>query len=163
MIVCRTQRALRISRSAAGPSHAPRWYDANRRARGSHKGRGACFLSEPITAELMAQWNVVSRVVDDGDLKTGVGFGSATRRRTSARLCSDEKAAAYLVRGGQKSARAMLYDISMPLFDTQDVQTALRNAAAAANAGQSLPGSQLYGTMTYIRVRCLSLRLARPR
>jgi hypothetical protein len=41
--------------------------------------------------------------------------------------------------GGQAAASAALYDLSMPLFDTQDVQTAMKSAAIAMDAAQPLP------------------------
>jgi hypothetical protein len=37
---------------------------------------------------------------------------------------------------GVKAAKAKLYDVSMPLFETEDARTALRNAAEAINAGK---------------------------
>jgi hypothetical protein len=42
-------------------------------------------------------------------------------------------------REGVYGARKSLYDISMPLFWTDDTQQALHNVAAAVNAGQSFP------------------------
>jgi len=113
---------------------------------GRTKAAELVFLSEPITAELMAQWNVVSRVVDDGDLKTGVEVLAARLAAGPPRAyAATKKLLRIWSEEGQKSARAMLYDISMPLFDTQDVQTALRNAAAAANAGKAFPEASFTG------------------
>jgi hypothetical protein len=40
---------------------------------------------------------------------------------------------------GVKAAKAKLYDVSMPLFETEDARTALRNAAEAINAGKPFP------------------------
>lgn len=40
---------------------------------------------------------------------------------------------------GRTEARRQLYDMSMPLFDTPDVQSALRNAVAAVDAGLPIP------------------------
>jgi hypothetical protein len=40
---------------------------------------------------------------------------------------------------GVRGARKALYDISMPLFGTDDTQRALHNVAAAVNAGQPIP------------------------
>jgi enoyl-CoA hydratase/carnithine racemase len=41
--------------------------------------------------------------------------------------------------GGIGPAKAVLYDISIPLFDREDVQAALRGAAAAAQQGLAFP------------------------
>jgi enoyl-CoA hydratase/carnithine racemase len=104
------------------------------------------FLSEPIAAEQMAQWNVVNRVVEDADLAAEAdtiagrlaagppGAYAATKRML--RLWSER---------GSVKARDSLYDISMPLFDTADVQTALRNAAAAAETGKPFPRATFSG------------------
>ena len=48
-------------------------------------------------------------------------------------------------RQGWQGARAALYGISMPLFDTSDVQTALRNAAEAVEIGKPLPKATFTG------------------
>jgi NADP-dependent 3-hydroxy acid dehydrogenase YdfG len=42
-------------------------------------------------------------------------------------------------RQGRSAARAALYDISMLLFDTADVQSALHNAVKAVSAGLPIP------------------------
>ena len=46
---------------------------------------------------------------------------------------------------GVKAAKAKLYDLSMPLFETQDARTALRNAADAINAGKPFPTAAFIG------------------
>jgi hypothetical protein len=40
---------------------------------------------------------------------------------------------------GVKAAKAKLYDLSMPLFETEDARTALCNAAEAINCEQAVP------------------------
>jgi hypothetical protein len=52
---------------------------------------------------------------------------------------------------GRAQAMNCLYDISMPLFDTAEVRVALRNAAAAADAGKPFPKATFTGrTLTGI-------------
>jgi enoyl-CoA hydratase/carnithine racemase len=43
---------------------------------------------------------------------------------------------------GRVEARRELYEISMPLFDKPDVQSALRNAVDAINAGLPIPAAR---------------------
>jgi enoyl-CoA hydratase/carnithine racemase len=42
---------------------------------------------------------------------------------------------------GRAAARNALYDMSMPLFDTVDVQSALSQVVEAVNAGRPIPGT----------------------
>ena len=42
---------------------------------------------------------------------------------------------------GVAAAKAKLYDISLPLFDSEDARAALRNAAEAINAGKPFPAA----------------------
>jgi hypothetical protein len=46
---------------------------------------------------------------------------------------------------GLAAAKAELYDISMPIFDTEDAREALRNAANAVNAGRPFPAATFFG------------------
>lgn len=114
---------------------------------GRAKAAELVFLSDPISAEQMALWNVVNRVVDDGCLDEEVGKiagrlaegppAAYAGTKTMLRMWSEE---------GEKRAKSALYDVSMPLFDTEDVQTALRNAADAANSGKPFPKARFTGT-----------------
>jgi enoyl-CoA hydratase/carnithine racemase len=98
------------------------------------------FLSERVTAEQMAAWNVVNRVVDDADLAAEVEALSNRLATGATNAYASTKALLNLWRfEGLRSAKARLYELSMPLFDSEDVQIALRNAAEAINAGMPLP------------------------
>jgi len=88
----------------------------------------------------MAQWNVINRVVEDHLL-------SQETEALAIRLASGP-AMAYAAtkdllriwqREGVTGARKALYDLSMPLFETDDVQQALRAAADAMNTGTPYP------------------------
>jgi enoyl-CoA hydratase/carnithine racemase len=104
------------------------------------------FLSEPVAADQMALWNVVNRVVDDVDLSTEV---DALVARLAAGPPGAYAATKQMLRlwsaHGRETAMASLYDISMPLFDTVDVQTALQNAATAVAAGKPFPKATFDG------------------
>lgn len=107
---------------------------------GRNKALEMVFLSEPVNAELMAQWNVVNRVVDEAQL-------SNTAAAVAQRLASGPSAAYVATKSlmrtwqhrGRTAARDALYDISMPLFDTPDVQAALRQAVDAISQGKPIP------------------------
>jgi enoyl-CoA hydratase/carnithine racemase len=113
---------------------------------GRAKAAELVFLSDPIAAEQMAQWNVVNRVVDDTNLAAEV---DALAARLAAGPPGAYAATKQMLRlwstSGIELAKASLYDISMPLFDTPDVQTALRNAAAAIGAGKPFPKATFAG------------------
>jgi enoyl-CoA hydratase/carnithine racemase len=102
------------------------------------------LLSERISADQMATWNVINHVVNEGDLSREV---EAIAERLAAgphRAYAATKALLHLWSlEGSKGAKSHLYDLSMPLFDTEDVQTALRLAADAIVAGKPLPKTTL--------------------
>jgi enoyl-CoA hydratase/carnithine racemase len=107
---------------------------------GRNKAIELAFLSEVVEAKKLAEWNVVNRVVDDANLETETG---TLVRRLASGPPQSYAATKSLLRvwqqEGRSAARAALYDISMPLFDTADVQSALHNAVNAASAGLPMP------------------------
>ena len=107
---------------------------------GRSKAIELVFLSEPIAAEQMALWNVVNRVVEDGELDQETNLLTERLAAGPPRAYAATKA---IMRkwslDGVKSAKAALYDASMPLFDTDDVQRALVSATEAVNAGKPFP------------------------
>jgi enoyl-CoA hydratase/carnithine racemase len=107
---------------------------------GRAKAAELVFLSEPIAAEQMAQWNVVNRVVEDADLVAEIDrFAARLAAGPPEAYAATKQMLRLWSERGTAEAKASLYDISMPLFDRADVQTALRNAAAAAKAGEPFP------------------------
>jgi enoyl-CoA hydratase/carnithine racemase len=104
------------------------------------------FFSEPTTAEQMRQWNVVNRVVEDTDLESEAAALAARLADGPTKAFAATKALWRLqAEQGVKRAKAKLYDLSMPLFETQDARTALRNAADAINAGKPFPTAAFIG------------------
>ena len=107
---------------------------------GRNKAIELAFLSEVVEAKKLAEWNVVNRVVDDANLETETG---TLLQRLACGPPQSYAATKSLLRvwqqQGRSAARAALYDISMPLFDTADVQSALHNAVNAASAGLPMP------------------------
>jgi enoyl-CoA hydratase/carnithine racemase len=95
------------------------------------------FLSKAHSAEEMARLNLVNRVVPDDQLE------SATRALLDRLVVGPPAAYAttkLLLRawaaGGMSAAKSILYDVSMPLIDDEEVQAALREAATAAEDGR---------------------------
>jgi enoyl-CoA hydratase/carnithine racemase len=97
---------------------------------GRNKAIEMAFLSEPVTAEQMAVWNVVNHVFEDAALEA-----EALAQRLAAGPPGAYAVTKALLslwkQGGQTAASAALYDLSMPLFNTQDVQTAMKSAAVS--------------------------------
>jgi enoyl-CoA hydratase/carnithine racemase len=113
---------------------------------GRAKAAEIVFLSEPVTAEQMRQWNVVNRVMEDTDLDSQAA-ALATRLADGPTLAFAATKALWRMQAeqGVKAAKAKLYDVSMPLFETEDARTALRNAAEAINAGKPFPTTTFAG------------------
>ena len=113
---------------------------------GRAKAAEIVFLSEPRTAEQMRQWNVVNWVVDDAEFESQAA-ALATRLAEGATKAFAATKALWRMQAeeGVKTAKAKLYDLSMPLFETEDARTALRNAAEAINAGQPFPTATFAG------------------
>jgi enoyl-CoA hydratase/carnithine racemase len=104
------------------------------------------FLSDFVDSEQMAQWNVVNRVVGNEDLNTEVGVLAARLAEGPPLAYAGTKEILRMWdRDGEARAKARLYDISMPLFETEDVQTALRNAADAVKNGKPFPKARFGG------------------
>jgi hypothetical protein len=61
-------------------------------------------------------------------------------------------------REGVIGARKALYDLSMPLFETEDVQQALRAAADAMNTGTPYPKAIFSSGREVVQARFLSKR-----
>ena len=113
---------------------------------GRAKAAELVFLSEPATAEEMWQWNVVNQVVDDADLESQAS-ALATRLAEGPTRAFAATKALWRLQSEEcvKVAKAKLYDLSMPIFDTEDARTALRNAADAINAGKPFPAATFAG------------------
>ena len=98
------------------------------------------MLSTTIEASQVATWNVVNQVVANDRLEVA---SSELAQRLAAGPVNAYAHIKQLMKiwrdEGRPAARAALYDISMPLFDTPDVQTALSVSTAAAKEGRPAP------------------------
>jgi enoyl-CoA hydratase/carnithine racemase len=107
---------------------------------GRSKAIELAFLGEPVPADRMAEWNVVNQVVADEDLdREAYAFASRLANGPPGAYAATKVLLDVWSREGSPGAMAALYGISMPLFDTSDVQTALRVAADAIEAGKPFP------------------------
>ena len=98
------------------------------------------FLGDSYGADEMARLNLINRVVPDEQLEDaaralvdGLASGPPAAYATTKLLVRTWAA------GGISAARSILYDVSMPLFETEEVQTVLQGAAAAAREGRPFP------------------------
>ena len=107
---------------------------------GRNKALELVMLSTLVDASQMGEWNVVNTVVEDGELEAASAKLAQRLAAGPAKAYAGIKALMRTWRNeGRPAARAALYDISMPLFDTPDVQLALRQAVAAVNGGHPIP------------------------
>ena len=114
---------------------------------GRTKALELAFLSEPISSERLAEWNVVNRVVDADDLDQEVGTLADRLAAGPAMVYAATKDLLRVwEREGVSGSRKALYDLSMPLFETEDTQRALRNVAAAVTEGKPIPRATFEAT-----------------
>ncbi|QPF90381.1 enoyl-CoA hydratase/isomerase family protein [Bradyrhizobium commune] len=99
---------------------------------GRTKAIEVVMLSEPLSADQLASWNLANRVVEDDVLWTSAEDFAArlTSNLPSTNAATKELLAQWRTMG-YRHARAALYDISMPLFDQTDVQQRLVATAEA--------------------------------
>jgi enoyl-CoA hydratase/carnithine racemase len=107
-------------------------------------GRSRAFewsmTSERVPAETMERFGVVNRVVADADLLQEARAFAEKASRGPTRAYAAHKA---LLRtwavGGVAAADQAMFDIAMPLFETDDVQRGLASAVDALKAGKPRP------------------------
>lgn len=87
-------------------------------------------VAQPVGAAKLHGWNVVNWVVDGTALTIeSQRIGKLLASRSSQAFAATKALLKLAQFGGTWAARDQLYPISMPLFDTQEVQTALIEAA----------------------------------
>ncbi len=113
---------------------------------GRAKAAELVFLSDIVGAEQMAEWNVVNQVVNDDRLDSRVAdFARRLAEGPPGAYAGTKAMLRKWAHDGETEAMAALYDVSMPLFETEDVRTALRNAADAVNGGKQFPRATFAG------------------
>lgn len=104
------------------------------------------FTSERVPAHAMADAGVVNRVVADDLVHKDAMALAETFSKGPTRAHAAHKALlrAWSV-GGVAAADQAMFDISMPLFETDDAQMAMRSAVEAMAAGRPRPGLEFQG------------------
>jgi enoyl-CoA hydratase/carnithine racemase len=113
---------------------------------GRVKAAEMVFLSEPVTAAQLHEWNAVNWVVEDAELGSKSAEIATRLARGPTKAYAATKAIWTLQDAkGEAAAKAALYDISMPMFETEDARKALRDAARAVESGEPFPAAQFSG------------------
>jgi len=107
-------------------------------------GRALAFewalTSERVPAATMERHGVVNRVIDDADLLAETNAFAAKLAEGPTRAHAAHKA---LLRtwavGGVSAGDEAMFDIAMPLFETEDVRGGLASATEALRAGKPRP------------------------
>ena len=98
------------------------------------------MTSEKVPAATMERFGVVNRVVPDAELLAEARAFAQKVAQGPTRAYAAHKALlrAWAV-GGVAAADDAMFDIAMPLFETDDVQRGLRSAVDALKAGKPRP------------------------
>jgi enoyl-CoA hydratase/carnithine racemase len=104
------------------------------------------FTSEQVPAATMERFGVVNRVVPDVKLLEEASSFALKMAKGPTRAHAAHKA---LLRtwavGGVDTADQALFDIAMPLFETEDAMAGLTSAIKAAKAGRARPVLEFKG------------------
>jgi enoyl-CoA hydratase/carnithine racemase len=107
---------------------------------GRTKAAEMVFLSEPVSASQLLGWNAINWLVDDADLTMrAAALAKRLAEGPTKVFAATKQLWALQDASGIAAAKTKLYDISMPLFDSQDARTALCAAAEAVDAGKPFP------------------------
>jgi enoyl-CoA hydratase/carnithine racemase len=104
------------------------------------------MTSEQVPPQTMAQAGVVNHVVPDADLLAAARSFAAKLANGPTRAYSVNKALLRAwVDGGISGADNVLFDLAMPLFETNDVQRGIASAVNALRAGKPRPALDFTG------------------
>ncbi len=98
------------------------------------------MTSERVPAATMERFGVVNRVVADADLLAQArGFAQKVAQGPTRAYAAHKALLRAWAVGGVASADDAMFDIAMPLFETDDVQRGLKSAVDALKAGKPRP------------------------
>lgn len=104
------------------------------------------LTSERVPARTMADAGVVNRVVaDDAVLARALELAERMARGPTRAHAAHKALLRTWSVGGVAAADQAMFDISMPLFETDDAQTAMRSAVEAMAAGRARPDLEFQG------------------
>mgnify|MGYP001605213093 CR=1 FL=1 len=90
------------------------------------------FTSQPVPAAEMAAHGVVNQVIaDDKLLETAMAFAEGLAKGPTRAHMAHKAILRIFAAGGSALADDAIFDIAMPLFETEDVKTALPASATA--------------------------------
>ena len=100
---------------------------------GRAKAMELVMLSTPISASQLLDWGAVNTVVADEELEAAASEMAGRLAAGPTAVYASTKQLLRIWRDtGRSAARAALYDLSMPLFDTPQVQASLKQVAQAS-------------------------------
>jgi enoyl-CoA hydratase/carnithine racemase len=104
------------------------------------------LTSEKVPASTMERFGIVNRVVDDASLIAEATAFAEKLAQGPTRAYAAHKALlrAWAV-GGVAAADEVMFDVAMPLFETEDVKAGLRSAVNALKAGNPRPVLEFKG------------------
>jgi enoyl-CoA hydratase/carnithine racemase len=98
------------------------------------------MTSEKVPAATMERFGVVNRVVPDAELlKEARAFAQKVAQGPTRAYAAHKALLRAWAVGGVSSADEAMFDIAMPLFETEDVQRGLNSAVDALKAGKPRP------------------------
>ena len=104
------------------------------------------MTSEKVPAATMERFGVVNRVLPDaGLLKEARAFAQKVAQGPTRAYAAHKALLRAWAVGGVSSADDAMFDIAMPLFETEDVQQGLKSAVDALKAGKSRPVLEFKG------------------
>jgi enoyl-CoA hydratase/carnithine racemase len=104
------------------------------------------MTSERVPAATMERFGVVNRVVADADLlKEAREFARKVSLGPTRAYAAHKALLRAWAVGGVASADDAMFDIAMPLFETDDVQRGLKSAVDALKAGKPRPALAFNG------------------
>ena len=104
------------------------------------------MTSEKVPAATMERFGVVNRVLPDaGLLKEARAFAQKVAQGPTRAYAAHKALLRAWAVGGVSSADDAMFDIAMPLFETEDVQQGLKSAVDALKAGKPRPVLEFKG------------------
>jgi enoyl-CoA hydratase/carnithine racemase len=98
------------------------------------------MTSEQVPAATMERFGVVNRVVPDADLaRESAEFAQKVAKGPTRAYAAHKALLRAWAVGGVSAADEAMFDIAMPVFDTEDVKAGIPSAVNALKAGKPRP------------------------
>lgn len=104
------------------------------------------LTSEKVSAATMERFGIVNRVIDDADLlKEATAFAEKLAHGPTRAYAAHKALLRAWAVGGVAAADEAMFDIAMPLFETEDVKAGLPSAVNALRTGKPRPALNFKG------------------